>query len=246
MLYRSLTVFFAFLLVWWAAAASACAAAGTFTDTRFRGDYSTENLDAIIEEYELYDGWYWTTQRRVYQDYHGQEEKKGWTQTSKERFDPFIYSWGWFGCCWNWDELDESMPNRYGWGECFGFCQFLGYLLSGNRNPHGNWVHFDSVYQAHGLKPGDIVRVEYTDESGFHQHSAMVYSVDKEEGTALFLQVSGSNYNRIYTRRGYTGGGLAGTMDVSVIAKCPGLRILRAEENLDGVYPPGWKPRTKK
>ena len=243
MLNRSLTVFFAFLLVWWTATASACAAAATFTDTRFQGDYSTENLDAIIEEYELYDGWYWTTQPSVYQDYHGQEEKKGWTQTSKERFDPFVYSWGWFGCRWNWDELDKTMPNGYGWGECFGFCQFLGYLLSGNRNPHGNWVHFDSVYQAHGLKPGDIVRVEYTDESGFHQHSAMVYSVDKEEGTALFLQVSGSNYNRIYTRRGFTGGGLGGTMNVSMIAMCPGLRILRAEENLEGVYPYGWKPK---
>jgi hypothetical protein len=57
------------------------------------------------------------------------------------------------------------------------------------------------------------------------------------------LQVSGANYNRIYTRRGFTGGGLGGTVKVAVIARCPGLRILRAEENLDGVYPPGWKPK---
>ncbi|MBR0229384.1 MAG: hypothetical protein IJQ62_13645 [Clostridia bacterium] len=200
-------------------------------------------MDAIIEEYELYDGWYWTTPRYVFQDFHGHEGKKGWTQTSKERFDPFVYSWGWFGCRWNWDALDDSMPNTYGWGECFGFCQFLGYLLSGERNPHGRWVPFLSVKQAKGLKPGDILRVEYTDETGLHQHSAMVYSVDEEKGKVLFLQVSGSNYNRIYTRRGFTGAGLAGTALLSDIALCPGLRILRAEQNLDGVYPAGWKPR---
>ncbi len=179
----------------------------------------------------------------MFQDFHGHEGKKGWTQTSKERFDPFVYSWGWFGCRWNWDALDDSMPNTYGWGECFGFCQFLGYLLSGERNPHGRWVPFLSVKQAKGLKPGDILRVEYTDETGLHQHSAMVYSVDEEKGKVLFLQVSGSNYNRIYTRRGFTGAGLAGTALLSDIALCPGLRILRAEQNLDGVYPAGWKPR---
>ena len=29
-----------------------------FTDDRFRDDFSTANLDRIIEEYELFDGWY--------------------------------------------------------------------------------------------------------------------------------------------------------------------------------------------
>ena len=29
-----------------------------FHDDRFCGRFTTENLDAIIEEYELYDGWY--------------------------------------------------------------------------------------------------------------------------------------------------------------------------------------------
>ncbi|MBQ6961144.1 MAG: hypothetical protein IJP78_09230 [Clostridia bacterium] len=141
--------------------------------------------------------------------------------------------------------LDDSMPNTYGWGECFGFCQFLGYLLSGERNPHGNWVPFLSARQAKGLKPGDILRIEYTDERGLHQHSAMVYSVDEENGKVTFLQVSGANYNRIYTRQGFSGAGLAGTTKLSAILTCPGLRILRAEENLNGVYPYGWTPRTE-
>lgn len=244
MLYRWTILLFAFVLMaGWAIPAHAAEA--TFTDTRFQGDYSTENLDAIIEEYELYDGWYWTTPLRVYQDFHGQEGKKGWTQTSKERFDPFYYSWGWFGCRWNWDELNDSPPNKYGWGECFGFCQFLGYLLSGERNPHGRWAAFQSVNQARGLKPGDIVRVDFTDERGVHQHSAMVYSVDEKKGKVTYLQVSGSNYNRIYTRRGFTGAGLGGSVDLADLVRCPGLTVLRAEENLNGVYPPNWTPRTE-
>ena len=114
MIYRA-TLFFLMILLLAGWSFSALAEDATFTDTRFQGDYSTENLDAIIEEYELYDGWYWTTQRNVYQDYHGQEEKKGWTQSSKERFDPFIYSWGWFGCRWNWDELNETFSRIRGY-----------------------------------------------------------------------------------------------------------------------------------
>lgn len=224
---------------------AALAAEGTFTDTRFQGNYTTENLDAIIKEYELYDTWYWSTPSNTYQTYHGQEDKKAWTQSSKERFDPFYYSWGWFGCRWNWDEVDPREPNKDGWGECFGFCQFLGYLLSGERNPHRDWASFRSVREAKGLKPCDIVRIEYTDETGFHQHSAMVYSVDEEKGKALFIQVSGANYNRIYTRRGYTGAGLQGSKDISDIINCPGVRILRAVDNLNGVYPRDWFPEDR-
>ncbi|MBQ6256110.1 MAG: hypothetical protein IJJ60_05925 [Clostridia bacterium] len=52
------------------------AAEGTYTDTRFQSVYSTENLDVIIEAYELFDGWYWSTQLNVTQNYHGQEGKK--------------------------------------------------------------------------------------------------------------------------------------------------------------------------
>lgn len=218
---------------------AAKAANGTFTDTRFQGEYTTENLDAIIEEYELYDGWYWSTQLNVYQTFHGQEGKKAWTQSSSERFDPFIYTWGWFGCRWNWDIVTPSPPNKDGWGECFGFAQFLGYLLSGDRNPHGHWAPFTSLGQARGLKVGDIIRIEYTDENGTHQHSAMVYSLEGDK--VLFLQASGSNYNRMYIRQGFCGADLNGSTSVSEICSCKGLKILRAEENLDGVYPPDWK-----
>lgn len=247
-MYRSILIFFMSLLLaaGWIPVSRAHAVEGTFTDTRFRGDYSTENLDAIIEEYQLFDGWYWSTLPGVYQDYHGQEGKKGWTQSSKETLDPFVYSWGWYGCRWNWDVVEQADPNLYGWGECFGFCQFLGYLLSGERNPHRYWPTFQSIRQAGGLKPGDIVRVEYTDEKGRHEHSAMVYSVDEENQTALYLQVSGSNYNRLYIRRGFSGAGLSGSDDLVDLINCPGLRILRAEENLDGNYPGDWVPEPKK
>ena len=210
----------------------------TFADTRFQGVYTTENLDAIIEEYELYDGWYWSTQRGVTQTYHGQEGKKAWTQTAQELHDPFVYSWGWVGCRWNWDVI-TGRANQYGWGECYGFAQFLGYLLSGERNPHGHWIMYESVLEAKGLKPGDIVRVEYRDETGAHQHSAMVYSVDGD--TVLYLQAAGGSYNRLYTRRGFTGAGLAGSTSLNDISQAPGLMILRAEENADGLRPWGTK-----
>ena len=42
-----------------------------FSDERFRDDFSTANLDRIIEEYELYDGWYWTTEADIPQNFHG-------------------------------------------------------------------------------------------------------------------------------------------------------------------------------
>ena len=32
-----------------------------FSDDRFQGEFTTENLDRIIQEYELYNDWYWTT-----------------------------------------------------------------------------------------------------------------------------------------------------------------------------------------
>ena len=34
-----------------------------FVDTRFRGVYTTEHLDAILEAYDLNDGWYWETKQ---------------------------------------------------------------------------------------------------------------------------------------------------------------------------------------
>ena len=48
-----------------------------FSDDRFRDKLTTENLDAIIEEYELFDGWYWTTQADIRQNFHGHPESPG-------------------------------------------------------------------------------------------------------------------------------------------------------------------------
>ncbi len=212
--------------------------AATFTDTRFQHVYTTENLDAIMEEYELIDGWFWVTRANVVQDYHGHENTLGWTETSQRLIDPYYYTPGWYGCRWNWDIVDPNIPNAAGWGECFGFAQFIGYLLSGSRNPHGEWVSFRFVNEAKGLKVGDIVRVEYTDETGFHQHSAVVYSV--EGNKVKYLQVSGGARNKMRLRTGYMGGSDAGSTLVSDVYNFKGLRILRAEENLDGVYPWDW------
>jgi len=201
-----------------------------FTDTRFRGIYTTENLDAILEAYDLKDGWYWVTKDGVVQDYHGHENKKGWTQSSKMQAEAageeYFYNRGWFGCRWECNTVNFGMPNAFGWGECFGFCQFLGYLLSGEVNPHGKWQYFNSVWEAGGLQVGDIVRVEYSDDKGFHQHSAMVYSV--KEDRVLFIQASGVSHNRMFIGWGFHGAGLGNTTSMREISHFPGLRIHRA------------------
>ena len=54
-----------------------------FVDTRFRGVYTTENLNAILEAYDLNDGWYWVTKPDVVQNFHAQEDRPGWTQSSQ-------------------------------------------------------------------------------------------------------------------------------------------------------------------
>ena len=65
--------------------ASTALAAYNFTDDRFAGIFTTENLNAIIEEYELYDGWYWSTLANTAQTYHGIPECPGWTDTAVNR-----------------------------------------------------------------------------------------------------------------------------------------------------------------
>ncbi len=206
-----------------------------FVDTRFRGVYTTENLDAILEAYDLKDGWYWVTKPDVTQNYHAHENKKGWTQSSQliaeEKNEDYFYNRGWFGCRWDCNEVQSGMPNAYGWGECFGFCQFLGYLLSGEVNPHGKWRQYNSVWEADGLRVGDIIRVEYTDEKGFHQHSAMVYSIRNDR--VRFIQCSGVSHNKLYINWGFRGANLGNTTLLSDIRKFPGLRIHRAVDRLD-------------
>ena len=206
-----------------------------FVDTRFRGVYTTENLDAILEAYELNDGWYWVTKPDVAQNFHAHENKKGWTQSSlfmaEAKGEDYFYNRGWFGCRWDCNEVQSGMPNAYGWGECFGFCQFLGYLLSGEVNPHGKWRQFNSVWEADGLRVGDIIRVEYTDEKGFHQHSAMVYSIKKDR--VRFIQCSGVYHNQLFINWGFRGANLGNTTLLSDIRKFPGLRIHRAYDRSD-------------
>ena len=201
-----------------------------FVDTRFRGVYTTENLDAILEAYDLNDGWYWVTKPDVTQNFHARENKKGWTQSSKliaeAKGEDYFYNRGWFGCRWECNEVQSGMPNAYGWGECFGFCQFLGYLLSGEVNPHGKWRQYNTVWEAGGLRVGDIIRVEYSDEKGFHQHSAMVYSIKNDR--VRFIQCSGVLHNQLFINWGFRGANLGNTTLLSDIKKFPGLRIHRA------------------
>ncbi len=193
-----------------------------FSDDRFRNRLTTENLDAIIEEYELFDGWYWTTRANVDQDFHGHPDTPGWT-SSAESSGRKAHLKGWFGCRWPVDKVWIYAPDRGGYAECFGFANFIGYLLSGELNPQHNWDFFYSVEDSGPLRVGDIVHVEYK-KSGI-QHSAVVYAVNGEE--ILFLQVSGSNYNRISVGHGFRDGYVLDARSIEEISTLPRLKISR-------------------
>ena len=197
-----------------------------FSDDRFVGVFTTENQDSIIQEYELLDGWYWTTRSNTRQTYHGVPDCPGWTGTAVNDNGRTGYVRGWYGCRWGIDRVLFTRPSSGGYGECFGFAQFIGYLLSGDYNPHGNWDFFYSLDTAGGLRVGDIIRVEYRANHKSYRHSAVVYSVNGEE--ILFLQVSSMNYNRISVGEGFSDGNLTGETSVEVIAQIPSLKILRS------------------
>jgi len=200
-------------------------AVGTFADTEFQGKFTTENLDAIIEKYELYNGWYWTTPAGEAQTYHGREDEPGWTDTAVNVMHKTEYDPAFFGCRWDTDAIDARMPNSCGFGECFGFAQFIGYLLSGCANPHRDWQAFYSVQAAGGLKVGDLVRAEYRKNQKRYYHSAIVYSVEGD--TVLFLQVSGVNFNLLRIRQGYTDGNLVNETSQEALSALPGIKIMR-------------------
>lgn len=201
-----------------------------FTDTEFQGKFTSENLDAIIEKYELYDGWYWTTLADVEQTFHGQEGKPGWTDSAVNGKDKKTdYDKAYFGCRWGMDVIRAQWPNDRGWGECFGFAQFIGYLLSGERNPHKNWNSYYSVKAAGGLKVGDLVRTEYRKGGVEYNHSAVVYSIDGDE--ILFIQASGRNFNLLRIRTGYTDGNLIDETSLEVFSALPGVRVIRCPDN---------------
>ena len=203
--------------------------AEAFCDTRFQGMYTTDNLDAIIRAYELYNNWYWTSQAGVIQSFHGQEGKPGWTDTAVNVYGKKDYIKGWYGCRWGKEEINPRCPNDYGYGECFGFLQFVGYLLSGERNPHGKWKSYDSLQKAGGLKVGDILRAEYQLNGRRYMHSAMVYSINGD--TVTFFAASGSHYNLISVGQGYSDGNLKNETSLKKICSLPGLRICRSPDN---------------
>ena len=192
-----------------------------FQDDRFRGDFSTENLDAIIDEYELFDGWYWTTEADVTQDFHGHPECPGWTSTAEKHYKQ-PWKKGWYGCRWPIDHVRKAAPDRGGYAECFAFAQFIGYLLSGEINPQGNWDFFYTFDAAGDLRVGDIIRTEYKYKNIQYNHSAVVYAVEGDD--IRFLQVSGGSNNRISVGRGFTDGNYR---DVTSIDEIRHFRVAR-------------------
>lgn len=120
-----------------------------FSDDRFRDDFSTANLDRIIEEYELYDGWYWTTEADIPQTFHGHPECPGWT-TAVEDIQLTAYRKGWYGCRWPIDHVRSAAPQYGGYAECFAFAQFIGYLLSGDINPQHHWDFYYNFEASEG------------------------------------------------------------------------------------------------
>lgn len=191
-----------------------------FSDTRFQNDFTTDNLDRIIEEYELYDGWYWTTQADVQQTFHGHPECPGWTSTV-EKYGKKHFAKGWYGCRWPIDHVRKAAPDQGGVAECFAFAQFIGYLLSGVRNPQKNWDFYYDLDDSNGLHVGDIVRTEYRKNKKEYQHSAVVYAVNGNE--ILFIQVSGGNYNLISIGKGFSDGNFVGLTTLDELAEIPGI-----------------------
>ena len=195
-----------------------------FRDDRFRGKFTTENLDAIIDEYELFDGWYWTTEPEVSQTFHGHPDCPGWTSAAEARYKN---TWlkGWYGCRWPIDHVRRAAPEKGGYAECFAFAQFIGYLLSGEINPQGNWKFYYSFDAAGDLRVGDIVRTEYTYKKKPYHHSAVVYAVEGDD--VRFMQVSGASNNRISIGSGFSDGNYQNVTSVDEIRHFWGIKISR-------------------
>lgn len=196
----------------------------SFSDDRFQNVFTTDNLNAVIDEYELFDGWYWTTKANIPQTFHGQPESPGWTSSAEEAGRK-AYKQGWYGCRFPADRVLLTSPEKGGYAECFAFAQFIGYLLSGEINPQHNWTYYYSVKDSGPLRVGDIVRTEYTRKGKQYGHSAVVYAVNGEE--YLFLQVSGSNYNRISVGQGFNDGRTLNATTLDEIADLSHLKISR-------------------
>lgn len=222
---KKLTSILLFLFVWvYLFSIRTANAEFFFNDDRFRGVFTTENLNRIIDEYELFDGWYWTTQADIPQTFHGHPDSPGWTTTAVNN-GKTGYIDGWYGYRWPIDHVIKASPDRGGYAECFAFAQFIGYLISGEVNPQHNWDFFYSLDASEGLKTGDILRVEYKKNKKSYQHSAVVYSVNGDE--ILFLQVSGGNYNRISVGRGFSDGYYTNLSSLEELSQLSRIKISR-------------------
>ena len=202
-----------------------------FSDNRFQGVFTTENLDKIMIEYELSDGWYWTTAPNIPQSFHGQENAPGWTDTAVNLMHRTGYIPGIYGCRWMANKVFSETPGIGGYGECFGFAQFIGYLLSGEYNPHRNWNFYYNLEASDGLRVGDILRTDFTADGKQYRHSAVVYSVSEDK--VLFIQVSGSTYNRIRAGSGFMDGYHHAPDTLEELAKIPNMKICRSQLNPD-------------
>ena len=200
-----------------------------FEDDRFRGVFTTENLDSIIHEYELYDSWYWTTEPYIPQNFHGKEDAPGWTDSAVNKYHRKAYVKGIYGCRWMSNKVFADSPNHYGQGECFGFAQFIGYLISGEYNPHHNWNFYYSLKASGGLRVGDILRTDFVAKGKTYRHSAVVYSVSDDE--ILFIQVSGSMYNKISIGKGFMDGYHSDPSNLEDLEKLPNIKICRSPLN---------------
>lgn len=199
-----------------------------FSDDRFQGVFTTGNIDKIIEEYELFDGWYWTVPKLVTQTFHGMKDMPGWTDTAVNKNHRSAYIKGQYGCRWLANRITN--PSAYGtYGECFGFASFIGYLLSGEYNPHHKWNYYYTLEKSGGLKVGDILRCEFTAKGKTYKHSAVVYSVTGDE--ILFIQVSGSNYNRISIGTGYMDGYHDNPTTIGELKKISNYKVCRSPLN---------------
>lgn len=229
-------IFIASVLLVCLFASQALASYGSFefADDRFQGEFTTENLDRIIDEYELYDGWFWTTQAWKPQTFHGLENAPGWTDSTVNKNGKRGYKHGIYGCRWlaNLIRPDVKGSILSGRGECFGFAQFIGYLLSGEYNLYKNWNYFYNLDASEGLRVGDVLRTEFEANGKKYAHSAVVYAVSDDE--ILFLQVAGGSYNRISVGAGFAYGYREPATTMEDLRKVPYLKIHRSQLNSPG------------
>ena len=200
-----------------------------FSDDRFRGEFTTENMDRIIEEYELQDGRFWTTPALTQQTFHGLENAPGWTDSAVNKYNRNRYVKGIYGCRWLANQIFTVTPGIGGYGECFGFAMFVGYLLTGDFNPYKAWNTYYGLTKSNGLRVGDIVRTEFEAGGKKYGHSAVVYSITDD--IILFIQVSGSSYNRISVGDGFMDGYHDAPKTIEDLAKIPNLKVCRAPQS---------------